>query len=565
MNCISNAHSLSLSSPCYIFAILILCVSYYPLLVRGTRSRRRFCNNFDPQCGIAPEKAFQTLLTSNDQLLPKLLAFKRRARFRIQIGPLIRNDDNEEGIIDIDQALSPTFPVVNTSVCGNDINPTIRESVICTVTNGAVQPPRGNVNASKIGYSTQGRPIYAIRMGNPRGIPVLVVSQQHGNEPASTEAVFKFLGVLQANPRLRVRLLRVLDIVIVVRANPDGGEPTATFNIPVAPFTGTEAFFRHNVDPAAGGGFIADTEPGFFGIVGRGYDLNRYHYVKLDGPIRPVETQALVAVQLAFQPRVTLDMHGDVQKCVCEIDRTSINPGSFLGALPSGKCELRADSVPSLTTQRNESIVGSFFATDRLISTGVSDGSETMVLGRPLTIGQLILRRAISSAVSTLQPIIIGILARFSQLSLGTASLEGASLGDFADDFGSIGTGWEVVNFVNAIRPAAVSVRIVNGIPVPEVSAESYIPEPCFLRDNICLHELFLRTSLFAIAGKGHTLSPFDTDFCDMPLASGLVASAPSVLGWGNLSNEDNVLIPLGTFPAAPSTITSSCPNDLGM
>ncbi|KAI0558175.1 Zinc carboxypeptidase [Gracilaria domingensis] len=392
-------------------------------------------------------------------------------------------------------------------------------------------------------------------------MPLLVVTQQHGNEPASTEAVFIFLEALERNPRLRVRLLRGYDIVIVIRANPDGGEPSGNLNITVAPFTESKGFFRHNVDPAAGGGFLADSEPGFFGIVGRGYDMNRYHYVELDGPIRPVETQALVAAQLAFRPRVIFDMHGDVQKSACEVDRSSIVSGSVLGFLPSGSCKTRPDFVPSLASRRNETIVGSFFATDQAITT--SDESARLVLTRPLTFVQTLLRKSISSIVFGLQPRINGTLARFSQLALGGASHEGALLGEAADKIGAIGAGWEVINFVSAFRAAAVSLKMINGTPVPDLSAEPYIPEPCFLPDNICLHELFLRTTLSLLAGKSFKDLSAIREFCDIPLASGLITSAPSSLGWGALSLESDVLVPLGRFPAAPATIISTCPNDL--
>lgn len=66
-------------------------------------------------------------------------------------------------------------------------------------------------------------------------------------------------------------------------------------------------FFRENVDPRAGGAFDAvdgdpNSEPGFARVVGRGYDLNRYHFFNLDSAIRPVENQAIVAAETAFQP-----------------------------------------------------------------------------------------------------------------------------------------------------------------------------------------------------------------------------------------------------------------------
>lgn len=95
---------------------------------------------------------------------------------------------------------------------------------------------------------------------------------------------------------------------------------------------------RQNVDPTAGGGFTSNSEADFSGIVGRGYDLNRYHHVGLEFPIRPVENQAMVAVALAFQPEVILDLHGDLHKTDCQLDFASVQPGQVLGLLPTAEC-----------------------------------------------------------------------------------------------------------------------------------------------------------------------------------------------------------------------------------
>lgn len=86
--------------------------------------------------------------------------------------------------------------------------------------------------------------------------------------------------------------------------------------------------FRHSVDPLAGGGFgLADrnplSEPGFFGVVGHGYDLHCYSYLDLGSAICPVESQALVALSLLLKPNFLFDGHGDVQKAFCTIDPTS--------------------------------------------------------------------------------------------------------------------------------------------------------------------------------------------------------------------------------------------------
>jgi protein MpaA len=63
-----------------------------------------------------------------------------------------------------------------------------------------------------LGRSTDGRPIEVVRVGNPHGIPVLVVGVIHGNETAG-------LAIAQA---LEKTSPRDLDLWIVPDLNPDG-------------------------------------------------------------------------------------------------------------------------------------------------------------------------------------------------------------------------------------------------------------------------------------------------------------------------------------------------------
>jgi len=65
----------------------------------------------------------------------------------------------------------------------------------------------------QLGESTEGRPIYAFRLGNPAARKLLVVGTIHGNEPAGMAVTRRLLGV---SPPLHAELWVVPDL------NPDG-------------------------------------------------------------------------------------------------------------------------------------------------------------------------------------------------------------------------------------------------------------------------------------------------------------------------------------------------------
>ena len=64
-----------------------------------------------------------------------------------------------------------------------------------------------------IGHSVRGRAIYAYRLGDPSGTPVLVVGSIHGNEPA---------GIAIAKGLLRVQAPATVDLWVILELNPDG-------------------------------------------------------------------------------------------------------------------------------------------------------------------------------------------------------------------------------------------------------------------------------------------------------------------------------------------------------
>ncbi|MCP4265848.1 MAG: hypothetical protein GY777_09780 [Candidatus Brocadiaceae bacterium] len=249
--------------------------------------------------------------------------------YRMKAGPLIladRDGESNDGLVEIDD--DEMENIMNT-VPGND------------------DPSHANYqwnSKQRFGLSTMGRELLAVKVGNPDGIKVLVFTQQHGNEFTSTEAALGVLRYLTRHKKKRVKkILDTICLLIVVRANPDGGEPDpdrcvmaddiqdGVVNVG-SPFVGNDgtflsdcAFYRLNVDPRASEATTIDTGA-IYGYYGHGFNLGRYHYANFDRvgdpqygkSIYPVETQAMVAAFRAFQPEVFWDMHNDNEKIVCD-------------------------------------------------------------------------------------------------------------------------------------------------------------------------------------------------------------------------------------------------------
>ena len=333
------------------FLIGMLCVPLYAYAeekLRGKDKRHNFYSN----------------IHTYEQLKQKLKKYARKTMrvdvdyYRLEVGPLILADRDGDGVSDnrglvaIDEA--EMIDIMNT-VPGND-NPS---------------HPNYQWNVpERFGLSTMGREILAARIGNPNGTKVLVITQQHGIEFTGTEAALDVLHYLTKNKWPAVR--KILDniyLLVIVRANPDGGEPDPdrcvlsndVFDGVVrsgSPFINSDlslaadcAFYRLNVDPRASENTLIDTGA-IFGYFGHGFDLNRYHYIAFDQEgaqlgksIYPVETQAMVAVTRAFKPEVIWDMHNNNEQIACDengieiSDEKSLWFGSaFSGDLTEAKC-----------------------------------------------------------------------------------------------------------------------------------------------------------------------------------------------------------------------------------
>ena len=470
-------------------------------------------------------------LSTYRQLEKKLTKIERRSRNSIEVGPLIRNGDNG-GLIDIDVPLDGSLSV-NTTICGNgNPNPSIRSAVVCTVNDQG----RGNTDPNKVGQSTQGRALLAARLGNPDGTRVMIITQQHGNEPAGTEAAVKVLRWLTHSQRKAARkILSKLDLLVLVRANPDGGEPDSV-NCVFEPQSGSVitkdcALIRQSVDAAAGGAFTSDSEADFSGIIGRGYDLNRYHHVGLDKPIRPVENQAMVAAALAFQPQMILDLHGDLHKTDCALDFSSILPGQVLGLLPTGDC-----IEPGL--EENARLMSPF--------ADAQAGSEQENLVQSLAV----------DVMKRVDEVFEGSVGRFSQVQFGSGNIGSGSTATY-QVIGIGAGGWETLNFSHEVRADVTAV--VDGQPI--VGVNPGLPDPDLLKQQIRINRVALIAALKSLAKFTDTPPTDGADFCDYPLASGLIANLPQKY-WGDAATEGHVLVPISPVIGLPLYISGNCPDN---
>ncbi|GJL51209.1 MAG: hypothetical protein NPIRA01_24360 [Nitrospirales bacterium] len=438
-------------------------------------------------------------LTTHEQLKNKLLRIQRRARNTIQVGPLIKNQDNGGLInIDVDLVLGPS---TKPDACGpENVQPTVREAVICTINDGG----RGNQVPSKIGLSTQGRELWSARLGNKHGMKVLFITQQHGNEVRSTEAALQVIEYLsRTRHTFHKSLLEKLDILFLVRANPDGGEPSPECFIGT-PF-GTViqencALTRTNVDPQAGGGYGEDSESDFFGTVGVGYNLNRYHYVDLKHQIRPQENQAMVATALAWRPEVVFDLHGDIHKTACGIDPTSITPGALVSGLPSAQCQAGSDESAVVLSP--------------IVSMLNEDGG--LQQRRSRTLAARIAHKVSQSG--------FGLVNRFAQINTGAGAINEGGAGAYAK-VGAVVGGWESLNFTNAVSLSIQ--RIVDGMPVPGLTPEWFMGNTRFRFVNTLMNAVAIMEGLKVVSEWTSTEPGDEGGYCDLPLTTAIKVAFP--------------------------------------
>jgi hypothetical protein len=331
-------------------------------------------------------------------------------------------------------------------------------------------------------------------------------------------------------------MLDKLNILFIVRANPDGGEPSPEC------FIGTPLGFviqedcamtRTNVDPDAGGAYKGNSEEGFFGTVGVGYNLNRYHYVDLMKPIRPVETQAMVAVGLAWLPEVVLDLHGDIEKTSCEIDPSTITLIPGIG-LPSAQCIEGSDQAPV--------VLSPFEFTD--------DEDEPNKILRSRTLASRIAQRVEASG--------FGIVNRFAQINTGTGGSNEGTIEAY-EKIDALASGWESLNFLNAVSLSVQSVDYEEEPPFQFGLTPEWFLGNKLNGANSHMNQIAIEEALEVISEWAMGDEPADeAGYCNIPLTTAVKAALPEEI-FGPIPGYGPYLVPL-IGPLLQ--VFDSCPNN---
>lgn len=143
---------------------------------------------------------------------------------------------------------------------------------------------KGLVELEVIGYSTQGRSIYLAKVGNPTNTPVMIMTQQHGNEQMTTEAALQVLQKLATGSKQAMSVLEKLYVLMIVRVNPDGAElyTRGNTNFSAPPRNSGNCFAEDGtVIPELldeGRGVYTTTYVDDEGNIYSNYDINRYHW-----------------------------------------------------------------------------------------------------------------------------------------------------------------------------------------------------------------------------------------------------------------------------------------------
>lgn len=81
---------------------------------------------------------------------------------------------------------------------------------------------KGLIELEVIGQTNYYRDVYMAKVGDPSKTPVMIMTQQHGNEPMTTEAALKLLKELGTGSKNVQGILDELYVLIIVRVNPEG-------------------------------------------------------------------------------------------------------------------------------------------------------------------------------------------------------------------------------------------------------------------------------------------------------------------------------------------------------
>jgi predicted deacylase len=156
--------------------------------------------------------------------------------------------------------------------------------------------------------SNTGREIPVVTIGDGP-TSVMYIANQHGNEYVVSEAMLDLIRSLSGNSPTANEIREELTVTVVPRVNVDG------FDADVSDMAGNTTPWRQNYDPSC---TQAPCDP--FYVVGRGYDINRYHsysdnaydhpYLEGDDNLNPV--REAIAMRLLWeerQPELVVDFH----------------------------------------------------------------------------------------------------------------------------------------------------------------------------------------------------------------------------------------------------------------
>ncbi|WP_252107304.1 MULTISPECIES: M14 family zinc carboxypeptidase [unclassified Halomonas] len=193
------------------------------------------------------------------------------------------------------------------------------------------------LSLTQAGESIEGSPLYAASVGDgPRKL--MIVTQQHGDEPVGTEAAMHFLEWLSGDSDAAAALREQVSVTVMPRVNPDG-------------FARWEQLVAGNLDPET----TLDPRRNAADI-----DLNRTwdSSQPLDATQAP-ETAAIRAVLAAFEPEMLLDYH---------------NQNNYLNA--AGELETQSVLWPT-----NDSVAPGITATAQQAALALAQGLEAFDYG----------------------------------------------------------------------------------------------------------------------------------------------------------------------------------------
>jgi hypothetical protein len=187
-----------------------------------------------------------------------------------------------------------------------------------------------NVEVESIGTTGEDRDIWLAKIGDPNNTPVMIINQQHGDEPHGAEASVDLIQRLATGAGKDI--LDELYVLIVPRVNPDGATIPERGNLDVtAPERDARGCFNADgtVNPDLtdqGRGVYTTDIDRADGGVDWSYDINRYHWPDWTeswqylcnpgrdgvhfGDTNPVpEAVAVLDAYAAYQPIWVVDVH----------------------------------------------------------------------------------------------------------------------------------------------------------------------------------------------------------------------------------------------------------------